>query len=57
MTGFGDILADISRDITVKEGDLILASLSSVGIPLKQGTRLSVINEANNHKILDISIR
>lgn len=57
MAGFGDILADISRDITVKEGDLILASLSPVGIPLKQGTRLSVINEANNHKILDISIR
>lgn len=57
MAGFGDILADISRDITVKEGDLILASLLPEGITLKQGTRLSVTNEANNYKILDISIR
>lgn len=57
MSAFGETLADISRDITVKDGDLILASLHPDGLILTQGSRLTITDEHNNNKILDISIR
>lgn len=57
MSDMGETLADISRDITVKDGDLILASLHPDGLILTQGSRLTITDEHNNNKILDISIR
>ena len=57
MSDFGETLADISRDITVKDGDLILAPLHPDGLILTQGSRLTITDELNNNKILDISIR
>lgn len=57
MSDIGETLADISRDITVKDGDLILASLHPNGLILTQGSRLTITDEHNNNKILDISIR
>lgn len=57
MSDIGETLADISRDITVKDGDLILASLHPDGLILTQGSRLTITDGHNNNKILDISIR
>lgn len=57
MSDFGETLADISRDITIKDGDLILAPLHPDGLILTQGSRLTITDELNINKILDISIR
>ena len=55
-----EILEDISSDITIKEGDLLLSALHPAGLPLSIGMRLSVYSSRmgnDSNKVLDINIR
>lgn len=59
-----EMLERLSRDITVKEGDMMMTALHPVGLPLSVGTKLTIgcdVNGAgendNFYKVLDINIR
>lgn len=55
-----EMLERLSRDITVKEGDLIMTALHPEGLALRVGTKLTVDREAGDeefNKILDVNIR
>lgn len=60
---FGALLSSLSRDNTVKNGDIMLAALHPSGLPLRPGMKLTVEginipqNDSNNKRILDINIR
>lgn len=59
----GQVLEVLSHEITVKEGDMIMAALHPAGLPLQTGTKLSIVSadgdnvDKQNIKILDINIR
>lgn len=58
---YASILSWVSEDNTIKNGDMILAGLPGVGIPLAAGTRLTISpspndNNAHSH-ILEVNIR
>lgn len=52
-----DIIEWLSRNNTLKNGDLILAGLMPVGLPLKPGTKFEAHHERLNTKYIDINIR
>lgn len=56
----GEVLESLSRDITVKEGDMIMAAMHPVGLPLRIGTKLVARPENDTpggNCGLDINIR
>ena len=54
----GEILQLLSRDITLKNGDVILAALHPSGLPASIGDKLIATDNNPEHSaILDINIR
>lgn len=52
-----DIVSLLSRDNTLKNGDIILAGLTPYGLPLIPGTHLSAGFESSETKIIDFKIK
>ncbi len=64
LHGVPEMLERLSRDITVKEGDMMMTALHPVGLPLMVGTKLAICRNVNGmgenesfNKVLDINIR
>ena len=58
--GFPEILERLSRDITMKEGDIVMTALHPAGLPLSIGNKLvaySSCMDNSSNKVLDINIR
>lgn len=55
--GIRDLIAAVSRDNTVKNGDLILAGLTPAGINLCPGCKITARAHSLNTNILDINIK
>lgn len=55
--GADELIERLSRDNTLKNGDLILAGLTPQGLPLNQGERLRIDIETTNLNLIDINLR